>query len=595
MREIGHGAMGVVYEALDPTIGRKIALKAIRFDGIGTTADEAARRFKNEARAAGGLNHPNIVTVYDAGEDSGLLYLAMEFIEGSTLEALIREQRTIATAQTIDIIRQVCAGLDFAHAKGIIHRDVKPGNIMLASNGLAKITDFGIARAGEAMTITGQVVGTPNYMSPEQVLGKPLDGRSDLFSVGVILYEMVTGERPFEGQSITTIMYKIVHETPIPPRKLDSTIHPGLSAVIEKALSKSADDRFPNGEALVRALQDYKTASLSNVNTLGQPTGDFPGLVDANATYDARPQPGQSTPYPPVPSGSPAQQSRSTYVPPPPPAQGPQPRHRWDLSPKWRRRVWILFVLAAIAIYSRVKHDSSKSQNDQKDSGTPAATVAAPPAPTPPSSNSETQPGPQQSSPSLVKHENASANSATAVMKLNSNPPAAEVDLDGKPTGKRTPTELQIGRGRHRVTIRMPGFQTSSVTVKVAGGEEFEYSPDLTVAMPNVPKINMPDLSKLQELSRDQALQGQFWQKWAGRRVGPGPKLVINSKPPGASIFIDGKDSGQSSPAVIPLKPGKHHVKLELDGFDAAETDVTVPQNKAAILNPILKPSGTDQ
>ena len=595
MREIGHGAMGVVYEALDPTIGRKIALKAIRFDGIGTTADEAARRFKNEARAAGGLNHPNIVTVYDAGEDSGLLYLAMEFIEGSTLEALILEQRTIATAQTIDIIRQVCAGLDFAHAKGIIHRDVKPGNIMLASNGLAKITDFGIARAGEAMTITGQVVGTPNYMSPEQVLGKPLDGRSDLFSVGVILYEMVTGERPFEGQSITTIMYKIVHETPIPPRKLDSTIHPGLSAVIEKALSKSADDRFPNGEALVRALQDYKTASLSNVNTLGQPTGDFPGLVDANATYDARPQPGQSTPYPPVPSGSPAQQSRSTYVPPPPPAQGPQPRHRWDLSPKWRRRVWILFVLAAIAIYSRVKHDSSKSQNDQKDSGTPAATVAAPPAPTPPSSNSETQPGPQQSSPSLVKHENASANSATAVMKLNSNPPAAEVDLDGKPTGKRTPTELQIGRGRHRVTIRMPGFQTSSVTVKVAGGEEFEYSPDLTVAMPNVPKINMPDLSKLQELSRDQALQGQFWQKWAGRRVGPGPKLVINSKPPGASIFIDGKDSGQSSPAVIPLKPGKHHVKLELDGFDAAETDVTVPQNKAAILNPILKPSGTDQ
>src|SRR6185437_3167837 len=250
---------------------------------------------------------------------------------------------TIATAQTIDIIRQVCAGLDFAHAKGIIHRDVKPGNIMLASNGLAKITDFGIARAGEAMTITGQVVGTPNYMSPEQVLGKQLDGRSDLFSVGVILYEMVTGERPFEGQSITTIMYKIVHETPIPPRKLDSTIHPGLSAVIEKALSKSADDRFPNGEALVRALQDYKTASLSNVNTLGQPTGDFPGLVDANATYDARPQPGQSTPYPPVPSGSPAQQSRSTYVPPPPPAQGPQPRHRWDLSPKWRRRVWILF------------------------------------------------------------------------------------------------------------------------------------------------------------------------------------------------------------------------------------------------------------
>jgi len=187
VREIGHGAMGVVYEALDPTIGRKVALKAIRFDGIGTTADEAARRFKNEARAAGGLNHPNIVTVYDAGEDSGVLYLAMELIEGPTLDALLRTRRTIAPPQAVDIVRQICAGLDFAHGRGIVHRDIKPANILLASHGPAKITDFGIARAGEAMTITGQVVGTPNYMSPEQVLGRTLDGRSDLFSVGVML------------------------------------------------------------------------------------------------------------------------------------------------------------------------------------------------------------------------------------------------------------------------------------------------------------------------------------------------------------------------------------------------------------------------
>jgi len=182
-------------------------------------------------------------------------------------------------------------------------------------------------------------------------------------------------------------------------------------------------------------------------------------------------------------------------------------------------------------------------------------------------------------------------------MKLNSNPPAAEVDLDGKPTGKRTPTELQIGRGRHRVSIRMPGFQTSSVTVKVTGGEEFEYSPDLTVSMPNVPvpNINMPDLSQLKQLSKDGALQSQFWQKWAGRQVGPGPKLMVNSKPPGASIFIDGKASGQTSPAVIRLKPGKYHVKVELEGFDSAETDVTIPENKAAFFNPVLKPTGSDQ
>src|SRR5947209_155305 len=278
VREIGHGAMGVVYEALDPTIGRKVAVKAIRFDAIGTTADEAARRFKNEARAAGGLSHPNIVTVYDAGEDGGNLYLAMEFIEGSTLESLLKLQRRLSPERTLEIIRQVCAGLDGAHKKGIVHRDVKPGNVMISADNAVKITDFGIARAGEAMTITGQVVGTPNYMSPEQVVGNQLDGRSDLFSVSVMLYEMITGERPFEGQSITSIMYKIVHETPVPPRKLDSSIHPGLSYVIEKALQKSPDARFQTGAELTKALEHYRTADVATLTSLDAPTASAPVL-----------------------------------------------------------------------------------------------------------------------------------------------------------------------------------------------------------------------------------------------------------------------------------------------------------------------------
>ena len=405
---------------------------------------------------------------------------------------------------------------------------------------------------------------------------------------------MVTGERPFEGQSITTIMYKIVHETPIPPRKLDASIHPGLSGVIEKSLSKSAEDRFPNGAELARALQDYKTASVS---TLGQPTGDFPGLVDANVTYDARPQSSQiRAPGSPDVVAS-TQQSQAPPTSNLTPVQPPASRRAWELSPKWRRRFWIFFVLAAISIYSRFQRHSEKAQDQEKDNGSPTSTVAAPPVPTPPSSNSAEQPGTHQSSSALVKHDNASTNSATAVMKLNSNPPAAEVDLDGKPTGRRTPTELQIGRGRHRVSIRMPGFQTSSVTIKVVGGEEFEYSPDLTVSIPNValPNIGMPDLTQLKELSKNGAFQSQAWQRWAEGQVGPGPKLMVNSKPPGASIFIDGKDSGHTSPAMLRLKPGKYHVRVELDGFDPVETDITVPENKAALFSPVLKPSGTNQ
>ena len=244
------------------------------------------------------------------------------------------------------------------------------------------------------------------------------------------------------------------------------------------------------------------------------------------------------------------------------------------------------------------RHSKSAGDEDGAKNKNPASSIATPPAPAAPSSPAaEEEPGPQQATPALVKRENATGNQGSALMRINSNPPSAEIYLDGKPTGKRTPTDLQIDRGRHRVSVRMPGFQTSNVTVKVAGGEEWEYSPDLAVAMPNipVPNIGMPDLSKLQDLSKDTRHQAGFWQQWAGQRFGPGPKLVINSKPPGASILIDGKDSGQTSPAVIPVKPGKYHVRLQLEGFEPAESDVTVTVHKAGMLNPNLKLARSDQ
>jgi hypothetical protein len=312
--------------------------------------------------------------------------------------------------------------------------------------------------------------------------------------------------------------------------------------------------------------------------------------VDSNRTHDPR-------------SGSSTAPPAATPPSPQPPSSAPQTRieqarHFWQqLSPKTRKRLWVAFILAAIFIYSKFEQhpkrardeDGGKNQNTASSSASPAA--PAPPA----TSATEEQPSPQQGAPALVKRENAGDNQSAAVMKINSNPPSAEVDLDGKPTGKRTPAELQIGRGRHRVSVRMPGFQTSSVTVKVAGGEEWEYSPDLAVAMPNIPNVGMPDLSKLQDLANDTKRQSGFWQQWAGQQVGPGPKLVINSTPPGASILIDGKDSGHTSPAVIPVKPGKYHVRLQLDGFQPAESDVTVTEHKAGILNPKLTLTQSDQ
>src|SRR5262249_55650466 len=267
--ELGRGAMGVVYKAMDPTIGRTVALKTMRLDVHGLDAQEMVRRFQNEARAAGVLNHPNIVTIYDAGEHEGIFYIAMEFIEGTTLHELLAEKRVLPTEEVVQLARQICRGLDYAHSNGIVHRDVKPANIMITANGTVKIMDFGIAKAGGQVTNTGQVLGTPNYMAPEQVKGRPLDGRSDLFSLGVILYEMLTGEKPFVGQNVTTIIYKIVNETPITPRDLDVTVHPGLSAIVTKALAKAPDDRYQSGAELVRDLENYKLAGTSRSGSTG--------------------------------------------------------------------------------------------------------------------------------------------------------------------------------------------------------------------------------------------------------------------------------------------------------------------------------------
>src|SRR5579864_4434265 len=260
---LGKGAMGVVYKATDPTIGRTVALKTTRLDVHGSDQEEVLARFRNEARLAGVLQHPNIVTIFDAGEYEGLFYIAMEYIEGQTLHHVLTKQKVVPIPQVIDIARQVCAGLDASAAQKVVHRDIKPANIMLLPSGTAKIMDFGIAKSGGGLTSTGQVLGTPNYMSPEQVRGKPLDGRSDLFSFGVILYEMVTGTKPFGSDNVTTIIYKIINEQPRAPHLVNPAVPHTLSAIITKALAKPPEQRYQRGADLVRDLTNHATAGIN--------------------------------------------------------------------------------------------------------------------------------------------------------------------------------------------------------------------------------------------------------------------------------------------------------------------------------------------
>ena len=260
--ELGRGAMGVVYKATDPVIGRPVAVKTIRLseEGTGLTRPELLARFQTEARAAGLLTHPNIVVVYDAGEENGLYYITMELVEGKSLQALLDAGHHFPTSRVLRIMEQTCSALQFAHERNIVHRDVKPANLMLTADDTVKVTDFGTAKILQFGTVqqTTHVMGTPSYMSPEQVKGRPVDGRSDIFSLGVMLYEMLTGEKPFPGQSITTVIYKIVNEDPIPPRQLNPTIHPGLNSIAMRALSKEPEVRYQTCREMIEDLRNYR-------------------------------------------------------------------------------------------------------------------------------------------------------------------------------------------------------------------------------------------------------------------------------------------------------------------------------------------------
>jgi serine/threonine protein kinase len=260
--ELGRGAMGVVYRATDPVIGRTVAVKTIRLseEGTGLSRPELLSRFQTEARAAGLLTHPNIVVVYDAGEENGLYYITMELIEGKSLQALLDSGHSFPVPRVLRIMEQTCSALQFAHERNIIHRDIKPANLMLTADDTVKVTDFGTAKILQFGTVqqTTHVMGTPSYMSPEQVKGRPVDGRSDIFSLGVLLYEILTGEKPFPGQSITTVIYKIVNEDPVPPRTLNPSIHPGLSDIVMRALAKEPEVRYQSCRELLEDLRNYR-------------------------------------------------------------------------------------------------------------------------------------------------------------------------------------------------------------------------------------------------------------------------------------------------------------------------------------------------
>jgi serine/threonine-protein kinase len=256
LEELGQGSMGIVYKAHDPNLDLILAVKVLRPECL--QGETLVKRFLAEARVLGRLDHPNIVRVYNVDEDQGTVYIAMEFLEGEALNDLAKRRR-LSPEEIADLGATIAEGLGYAHSKGIVHRDVKPGNILVRSDGKPKITDFGIARiedtAEHLRTQAGEVLGTPAYMSPEQVLSEPVDGRSDIFSLGIILYELCAGVRPFGGDSLGAVFQAITQATPVPLSERNPEIPAALAEAVERCLRRNPVDRFQSGDELAAALR----------------------------------------------------------------------------------------------------------------------------------------------------------------------------------------------------------------------------------------------------------------------------------------------------------------------------------------------------
>jgi len=332
VRKLGAGAFGTVYKAKDTRLERMVAIKTIRLEGLAasqTGLKEMVDRFQREAKTAAKLKHPGIVTIHDFGESQGLSYIAMEFIDGIGIDHVIAETGRMPAERAAALGAQVAEALDYAHKHGVVHRDIKPANIMIEAGDRVKVTDFGIAKPGDSaehLTMTGSLLGTPSYMSPEQARGQTLDGRSDLFSAGCVLYEMVAGKKAFRGDSITALLFKIITEEPPSLRELDPTVSDEMLRIIAKALSKSPEARYQTGRELaddllavtrpgfVPTLRATDTPTLppdaapADVPTIASPPTIRPEATIGSAATAARPAstsstqpaPGAPPPLPPT-------------------------------------------------------------------------------------------------------------------------------------------------------------------------------------------------------------------------------------------------------------------------------------------------------
>ncbi|HTQ84911.1 MAG TPA: serine/threonine-protein kinase [Candidatus Solibacter sp.] len=627
LEEVGRGAMGVVYRSRDPLIGRTVAVKTLKLDDVkqGKDDPEALERFQNEIRAAGRLAHPNIVVIHDAGVDAeiGLFYITMEFVQGRSLAKMIEEKQAFPIPRVLRIMEQACRAHDYAHHTHIVHRDIKPANLLMGELDTVKITDFGTAKILErGGTQSGQIVGTPSYMSPEQVKGRPVDGRADVFALAVILYELLTGERPFPGKNVTTVIYKIVHEEPLAPIQLDSSIHPGLNSVILRGLSKDPSDRYASCGDFLNALRTYRESPATTAQTVIRRVTVLPHTrptiagqaVSAPREMGQRPEspsqfaaalpliPAPGPKAAPPPATPPAEPPRAE----PPPAAAPEPASAQPPAPSIPRFVipeppkrqshatlWLLLILLAAAGSAAAYFYPDQIKDAWRRVAT-AAGISSAPAAAPAGSNAKPADSPAPpSSPSAAANPAASAGTPDA---STAKPAAPGVSGAAAP---EFPPELAPAKEKMTAQLQKLGL---AGRVQIAAGENaLVLNGRLSASdhklllrrLPTMPgKIRVVDQITVEKSEEQSAAASPATAPAAAPRgvdkpwATPGKGAVdVLSDSPGAAVTVTDSSGHAIGDCRTPcrfadLSPGSYSMSVKLSRYSTVSRNVVVREGR---------------